>query len=61
MTQNNFMKDWKVIKSKTDKHPDCGYPMGQILCRTKEEAEKFINSSEFKDCIIEDYNHEDKL
>lgn len=57
MKQNDFMKDWKVIKSKSDKHPDWGYPVGQILCRNQEEAEKFINSSEFKDCIVEDYKN----
>lgn len=58
MTDKEFMKGWKVIKSLSNKHPEYGYPMGQILCRSQADAEKFINSTEFKDCVIEDYKHE---
>ena len=54
-----FMKDWKVVKSKLDSHPHGGYPMGQILFKNLKDAEAFVQSIEFKDCIIEDYKHEE--
>jgi hypothetical protein len=47
--------NWKIVESKSDKHPECGYPLGKILCRTIEEAEAFIQKSEFNDLYIKDY------
>ena len=49
-----MMNDWKVVQSKSDKHPEFGYPMGQVLCRNINEAEDLVNNSEFTDCYIED-------
>lgn len=53
--QFSELLDWKIVKSKSDKHPKYGYPMGRILCRNMMEAEDFLNNSEFTDCLIEDY------
>lgn len=47
--------NWHIVKSKSDKHPECGYPMGQILCRSLEEAKECLKNSEFKDCFITKY------
>ena len=47
--------NWKVVKSSSDKHPKYGYPMGQVLCRTLEEAQEYVKNSEFTDCFITDY------
>lgn len=47
--------DWKIVKSKSDQHPECGYPMGEILCRNLEEAKEYIKKSDFNDCYIENY------
>jgi hypothetical protein len=52
---------WKVVESKSDKHPEFGYPMGQVLCRSNEEAEEYIKKSEFTDCLIRDYSGNDGL
>lgn len=49
------MNDWKIIKSKSDAHPEFGFPMGEILCKSLKEAEEYIEESEFKDCYILDY------
>jgi hypothetical protein len=43
-----MMNDWKVVQSKSDKHPEFGYPMGQVLCRNINEAEDLVNNSEEK-------------
>lgn len=48
--------NWRIVKSKSDCHPIYGYPMGQILCRNEEEANEYIEKSEFKDCYLEDYH-----
>ena len=53
--QFESLKNWKIVKSKTDKHPEFGYPMGQVLCRSQDEANDHIEKSEFKDCYIEEY------
>ena len=53
--EKNYEYTWKVVQSRSDKHPDCGYPMGQVLCRNEEEAQEHIRNSEFKDCYIRDY------
>jgi hypothetical protein len=47
--------NWKIVKSRSDKHPECGYPMGQVLCRSQDEANDHIQKSEFNDCYIEEY------
>lgn len=52
------MSEWKIVKSKSDKHPEFGYPMGQILFRNLSEAEEYVRNSEFIDCFIEDYKEE---
>lgn len=49
------LKDYKVIISKSNKHPDCGYPFGHVLCRNIEDAQNHIAESEFKDLYIQDY------
>jgi hypothetical protein len=49
------MKDWKIVKSKSNKHPEAGYPMGEILCFNQKDAEEYIEKSEFTDCYIENY------
>jgi len=56
MGQSDYIKEYKVVRSKSDKHPDFGYPMGQILCNNIYVAHEHIKNSEFKDCYIEDYN-----
>lgn len=53
--QFSGLTNWKIIQSRSDKHPECGYPMGQILCRNVEEAKDYIEKSEFKDLYISDY------
>lgn len=53
------MMNWVVVESKSDKHPDFGYPMGQILCRNLDEAKKYIEESEFNDCYIRNYDYRD--
>lgn len=52
------MDEWLILSSKSDKHPEYGYPMGQILCRSKKEADEHIKNSPFKDIQIKKY--EDK-
>jgi hypothetical protein len=47
--------DWKIVASRSDKHPQCGYPMGKVLCRNLEEAEEYIAKSDFEDCYIVNY------
>ena len=49
------MKDWKILTSISDKHPEIGFPMGEVLCRSTKESQEFIDNSEFKDIIIKDY------
>lgn len=49
--------NWKIVQSKSDKHPECGYPMGQVLCKSLEEAEEHIKNSEFNDCFITSYKN----
>lgn len=51
----NCEMNWKIVKSRSDKHPEYGYPMGQILCRDIDEANEYIEKSEFKDLYIEEY------
>lgn len=53
--QMNSIINWKIVKSKSDIHPECGYPMGEVLCRNLEEANEYVKESEFKDCYIVDY------
>jgi len=48
--------NWKVVKSRSDKHPEYGYPMGHVLCRNLEEAEQYVKNSEFNDLYIDKYN-----
>jgi len=50
------MINWHIVQSKSDKHLECGYPMGQVLCRSKEEAEELCKESEFKDCYFREYD-----
>lgn len=52
----NYKIDWKIVKSKSDKHPEYSYPMGEILCRSLEEAQEYVKNSEFTDCVITDYS-----
>ncbi len=49
----NDLYNWKFVKSKSDKHPVFGYPMGAVLCRNLEEANEYIKNSEFVDCYSE--------
>ena len=53
--QMTSMINLKIVKSRSDSHPEYGYPMGEILCRNLTEAKEHIEKSEFKDCYIEDY------
>ncbi len=53
--------NWKIVQSKSDKHPEFGYPMGQILCRNLEEAEDHIKNSEFKDSYMNDYGCDESV
>ncbi len=55
-TQLSKILNWYVVKSKTDSHPDCGYPMGQILCRNLDDANEYIKNSDFDDCFITDFD-----
>lgn len=52
------MNEYKVVISKSDKHPEYGYPFGQVLCRSIEDAQKTINESEFTDLEIKEYINE---
>lgn len=54
-SQMSDLINWKIVQSKSDKHPECGYPMGQILCKSLEEAQEHIKDSEFNDCFITSY------
>lgn len=53
-----MMENWKVVTSKSDKHPEFGYPMGQILCKSQKEAEEYVQKSEFKDLEIKEFKDE---
>lgn len=53
--QLSDMVNWQIIKSISDKHPEFGYPMGEILCRSLEEAEEHIKNSEYNDLYIQAY------
>jgi|GEM_PF-7081943 len=53
--KNCEFSNWKVVVSKSDSHPEYGYPMGQILFRSMKEAEEYVKKCEFKDCYIKDY------
>lgn len=53
--QYSALLSYKIVESRSDTHPECGYPMGQILCRSQEEAEDYVAKSEFTDCYIRDY------
>lgn len=55
------MKDeYKVVKSRSDKHPEYGYPLGEILCANLEVAEDYVKNSEFTDCFILDLDKSQK-
>lgn len=56
MKMTNNIYDWKIVKSKSNEHPHCGYPLGEVLCRNLQEAQDYIKKCEFKDCYIEDYH-----
>lgn len=45
---------YAIVASRSDKHPDYGYPLGQILCRSLVEAKEYIEKSEFTDCYIKE-------
>lgn len=47
--------NWKVVQSRSDKHPEHGYPLGELLFTTLEAAKEFVENSEFTDCYITDY------
>lgn len=49
------MKDWVVVRSKSGKHPEYGYPIGEILCRSLEDVESAIKNSGMDDPIVEPY------
>ncbi|HJU78102.1 MAG TPA: hypothetical protein VJ599_00870 [Nitrososphaeraceae archaeon] len=49
------LKGYKVIISKSNKHPYYGYPFGHVFCRNIEYAQNYIAESEFKDLYIQDY------
>lgn len=53
--QMSAMINWKIVKSHSDKHPEFGYSMGEVLCRSLEEAVEYIKNSEYNDLYIEDY------
>lgn len=50
--------DWYIVKSKSNSHPEFGYPHGQILCKGKDALEDHLKTSDFKDLIIQKYNDE---
>ena len=60
--QFSELLNWKVVESRSNSHPDFGFPMGKFLCRSQEEANEYISKSEFKDCFIKNYlpNDEDE-
>jgi hypothetical protein len=47
--------NWKVVSSRSDKHPEFSYPMGDILFRNEEEAREYIANSEFTDYYMREY------
>ena len=47
--------NWKIVCSRSDMHPEFGYPLGQILCRNLQEANEYIEKSEYNDLYIKDY------
>jgi hypothetical protein len=51
---------WYVVESRSDKHPEYGFPMGKVLCKSLEEAKEYIEKSEYKDCFISKYKKGDK-
>lgn len=53
--QFSALLNWKIVSSRSDKHPECGYPLGDVLCRSLEEAQKYIEDSKFTDCYVRDY------
>lgn len=47
---------WWVVKSKSGKHPEIGYPMGEVLCRNWEDIPEIIKDSGMNDPVIERYD-----
>lgn len=47
------MKDWYVVSSISGIDPEFGNPIGQFLCRSKEDAEETAEG--IYDAIIERY------
>lgn len=47
---------WKIVQSRSDAHPECGYPFGKVLCRNVKEANEIIEKSEFNDLFVCDFN-----
>lgn len=50
------MKDWLILLSKSGKHPEYGYPMGEYLCRSQKEVEGVIKQSGMTDAVIANYH-----
>ncbi len=48
------MTDYNIIRSISGYHKDCGYPLGQILCK-KEYTKEFLEMTEIHDPILEEY------
>lgn len=49
------MDNWWILKSQSGKHPECGYPIGEILCRDFNDIPQAIEDSGMSDPIITKY------
>jgi hypothetical protein len=52
------MDNWFVVKSKSGKSKD-GFPLGEVLLRSKKEAEQYLKELAIEDGIISKYLPED--
>jgi hypothetical protein len=60
--EDNDMKNWMVIKSRSNKHDEFGYPLGEILCKNLKDAKiamDILKITGFSDCVIEPYKAKD--
>lgn len=48
------MDNWWILKSQSGKH-ECGYPIGEILCRDFKDIPQAIEDSGINDPVITKY------
>ena len=49
------MENWIIVKSKSGKNKEDGCPIGQILCRSKNDIEQAIKDNSIHDPVLKKY------